>query len=233
MAVRILGICGSPRKSVTEYCVREALKEAAGLGGVDTDFFTVRGLKYGFCVHCDLCLKKESLDCLRQKDDLAGFFGRFITYDGYIIGTPVYDMNMSSQLLTLINRAMRPSWLLLQKDPGFFYRKVGGAIAVGGTRNGGQEMALQAINNVFFSLGIAPVSGGVLAYNGASVWSKNIPGLKGAEQDPVGLDMVRALGRRVGLMAKALRPQPETCGRPITGEGGMEEQKRVTLAGTL
>jgi multimeric flavodoxin WrbA len=197
---RILGVSGSPRKSVTEYCVKEALRAAEEYEGIQTDFFTVRGLDFGFCIHCDRCLKENKIDCVRHNDDLTGFAKRFMEYDGYIVGTPVYDMNVTGQLLTLFNR-MRAYWLVLKDNPSFFYRKVGAAIAVGGVRNGGQETALIAVNNFFFAFGITPVSAGPSAYNGASVWSKNITGSEGALQDPVGMETVRALGRRVGLTA--------------------------------
>jgi len=181
----------------------EALKAAEAVGGVETDFFSVKGKKMGFCIQCDRCMKEESLDCVRQQDDLTGFPERFLGYDGYIVGTPVYDMNITAQLQTVINR-LRAYWSVLKKDPEYFYYKCGGAVAVGGVRNGGEETALECINNFFFALGIAPVSAGCQAYNGASLWSKNLLGAEGAEQDPVGLASVRALGRRVGLTTKAL-----------------------------
>ena len=40
--VKILGIAGSPRKGNTEYLVQRALEAAESIGGVDTEFVSLR-----------------------------------------------------------------------------------------------------------------------------------------------------------------------------------------------
>lgn len=201
--VKILGISGSPRKAATEYCVLEALDAAKTVPGVTTEFFTIRDKKFGFCIHCDRCLHEKKIECVRQEDDLTGLAQKFLEADGYIIGSPVYGMNISGQLQVLFNR-FRAFWLLLQEDPRYFSDKVGGAIAVGGTRHGGQEMTLAAINNFYFQLGVKPVSGGPYAYNGAAVWSKDRRE-EGVKEDEVGLSTVRVIGMRVAEAAVVMK----------------------------
>lgn len=63
---KILGICGSPRKGATEYAVLEALKEAETIPGIETEYWSVRG-KISPCVHCDACIRKETM---YYKDDI-------------------------------------------------------------------------------------------------------------------------------------------------------------------
>lgn len=205
--VRILGISGSPRKAATEYCVHQALEAAERVEGVTVDFLTVRDKSFGFCIHCDRCLHEKRIECVRQVDDLTGFPEKFLEADGYIIGSPVYGMNVSGQLQILLNR-LRPFWLLLQENPRYFAMKVGGAIAVGGTRHGGQETTLAAINNFYFQLGVKPVSGGPYAYNGAAIWSKDKKE-EGAREDTIGVNTARVVGMRVAEAATAMKAGSE------------------------
>ncbi|CAA7601047.1 NADPH-dependent FMN reductase [Acididesulfobacillus acetoxydans] len=196
---RILGISGSPRKAATYYCVEEALAEVRR-HGIEVEFFALAGKQFSLCIHCDRCLKANSLECVRSQDDLSGWATKFLEFDGYIIGSPVYDMNISAQLQGFFNR-MRANWLILEKNPDFYARKFGGAIAVGGTRHGGQELVLNALNNYYLSLGIKVVSAGAQAYNGAAVWSKDRRA-EGVKEDHIGVESVRAIGRAVALAVK-------------------------------
>ncbi|HHY38672.1 MAG TPA: flavodoxin family protein [Clostridia bacterium] len=195
--VTILGISGSPRKSATEYCVKEALKAAEEIKGVSTEFIALRGKRINGCIHCDRCLREEKLYCPAHDDDMKELYDYFVKADGYIIGSPVYQMVMSSQLQAFLNR-LRPLWPYI-KD-GYLFSKVGGAIAVGGTRHGGEETTLLAINNFYNCFGIIPVSGGPWAYNGAAVWSQDRRE-EGAREDLVGMETVRVIGRRVAQVA--------------------------------
>lgn len=193
--VKILGVSGSPRKSGTEYMVQEALKAAEEIPGVTTEFITLRGKKIEFCLHCDRCIRKGVMYCqAHEDDDMKELYPKIIEADGYILGSPVYQMNMSGQMLTFLNR-WRPLWPLI-KD-GHLKTRVGGALVDGGTRHGGQENALEAINNFYMCFGMIPVSGGPWAYNGGAVWSQDKK-VQGVQEDAVGMETVRVLGRRVG-----------------------------------
>ncbi|MEW6308938.1 MAG: flavodoxin family protein [Bacillota bacterium] len=200
----ILGISGSPKDGATEYSVKYALSEAAKVPGITTEFVTLRTLKFNLCTDCCACIKTDKTNCTAFHDDFSVLYERFLKADGYLIGSPVYQMNISALLAAFFNR-FRPLWTITKRDPHSLGRKVGGGIAVGGKRNGGEEMALLAIVNFFFTNGIIPVSGGVLAYNGAAIWSQN-KGAEGAAADEVGMGTVRTIAQRVALvtlMAKA------------------------------
>lgn len=187
---KILGICGSPRKGATEYAIQEALQAAAAIPGIETEFWTVRGKKIGYCVHCDRCIKDKTM-CIIQ-DDLKGLEQPFLEADGFIIGSPVYDMGISAQLTAVFNR-LRPVYLV---HPGALKNKVGGALTTGGTRHGGQEIAIQPILN-FYVMHEMLVSGGLGGcYSGGKIWSKDQKA-QGAIDDEVGLDTVRRLGRGI------------------------------------
>lgn len=193
---RVLLISGSPRKAATYRAIQEAEKILSNME-IETEILSLHGMKFNFCLDCGACLKKNSIECVVHHDDMTGWATKFLTYDGYIIASPVYDTNITGQLQTFFNR-MRSNWLLLENNPHYYAKKYGGAIAVGGTRYGGQELVLNAINNYYLSLGIKVVSGGPYAYVGAGVWSKD-GGAAGVEADLEGMDSVRALAKAVAL----------------------------------
>ncbi|UCH01909.1 MAG: flavodoxin family protein [Candidatus Bathyarchaeota archaeon] len=162
----ILGICGSPRKKATEYVLVEALK-ILNDAGFKTEFFTVRGKKIEFCRHCDYCLKKKK--CV-IKDDMNFLYSLLNKASGLIIATPVYNGGVSSQLKTIMDRCRA----LAASNNNFFKNKYGMAIAVGGDRIGGQELAIQQIMTFYILNGVLPIGGGPFGANlGATFWSKD------------------------------------------------------------
>ena len=86
----------------------------------------------------------------------------------------------------------------------------GAALAVGGTRNGGQECAINTILGFYHTQGMPVVNGGLGVYAGAAVWSQDRMA-EGAAEDEKGMENARAIGRRLALTAKALK-----AGKPQT-----------------
>ncbi len=75
------------------------------------------------------------------------------------------------------------------------------AIAVGGDRIGGQELAIQQIITFYVLNGIIPVSGGSFGANlGATFWSKD--SLEGVMEDEEGF---RSLRKTVKRFAEVLK----------------------------
>lgn len=188
---KILGICGSPRIGATDYALREALKEAEKIPGIETEIWSVRGKKISPCVHCDACIRNKSMCII--KDDIKELEEKFICADGFIIASPVYDMTITAQMAMVFNR-LRPSYLVY---PGELKYKPGAAITTGGTRHGGQEFALQTILNFYLMHEMFAIGGLGGCYNGGKIWSKDNKA-QGAIDDEVGLETVRKLGKAIG-----------------------------------
>jgi multimeric flavodoxin WrbA len=130
------------------------------------------------------------------------FYRDFFDYDGVLIATPVYEMGITGQLAAYFSR-FRPHYLKQKKDPNAMLFKPGAALAVGGTRNGGQEMTILVIHNFFHTSGMMIVNGGLGAYGGAAVWSQDKMA-KGAEEDLKGMENARTVGYRLGLAVAAI-----------------------------
>jgi len=189
----IVGICGSPRRQATEHVLREALNMLEKKG-FQTEFFTVRGKNIGFCQHCDYCMRSK--EC-KLKDDMYTLYPSLRDAEGLVIATPVYNGGISAQTKAVMDRCRA----LFAADKNAFRRKVGMAIAVGGDRAGGQELAIQQIITFYVLNGVIPVSGGAFGANlGATFWSKDT--LRDVKQDEEGF---RSLRKTVTKFAEFLR----------------------------
>ncbi|MGD0951634.1 MAG: flavodoxin family protein [Methanotrichaceae archaeon] len=187
----ILGICGSPRKMATDHVLGEALKMLEERG-VQTALFSVRGKNISPCRHCDYCLKNK--ECV-VKDDMYQLYPLFREAEGFVIATPVYNGGLSAQMKAVIDRTRAT----LAADPNALRGKPGMAIAVGGDRMGGQELAIQQIHTFYILNGMIPISGGFFGANlGATFWSKDT--LEGVKEDTEGF---RSLRKTVKKFAEA------------------------------
>ena len=191
--VKLFGISGSPRQGATDWIVREALRYAEERWNAETRYFTVRGKKLNFCLHCDHCLKEGS--CVHE-DGMTEVYAGFAWADAVLIGTPVYQGTLSGQAKVLLDR-MRA---FAASNPHGLRGKVGAAIADGGDRIGGQELAIRAITDFYVINEIIPVGGGAFGANlGATFWSKD-KGAAGVEDDHEGLkSLYKTVNRVIGV----------------------------------
>lgn len=216
--VRILGISGSPRHGNTELLVKEALRAAEGLGGVETEFVSLADKTIDHCKSCYDCFKNPSREklCYRSyetKNDVNEILNKMIVADGLIVGSPVYFGVVSSKLKALIDRAMPLEALGL-----LLRNKVGGAIAVAHERSGGLEETVKYLNNWFLfndaivvSVGPERPMEGIVGYSGAMAvegWpSPKIPweDVTAVREDKQGIYATRCLGKRVAEVAKIIK----------------------------
>ena len=200
--VKILGICGSPRRKSSYTALQAALETAKAQGDVEVELVELRARNIKPCVHCNKYLRDESDRCTVFNDDMTELYDKFYEADGVIIASPVYEMSVTAQLSTFFSR-FRSAWMISVKDPYFFSKKVGSAIVVGGTRNGGQKFALQTIVNFYNTQGITVCNGGSGIYAGAALWN---PGDgSGQMNDEWGMENARALGKKTAIMAKIMK----------------------------
>jgi multimeric flavodoxin WrbA len=170
----------------TDFIVREALKIAEEKYGAETKYFSSKGKKLNFCIHCDSCIRTKE-GCIHKDDISAELYDKMIWADAWIIGTPVYQGTLSAQTKTIMDRCRA----VVAKDPKVFLNKVGMGIADGGDRIGGQEPAIQAILNFYVINEMIPVGGGSFGANmGGTFWSKD-KGAEGVSEDSEGMRSLR------------------------------------------
>ena len=192
----LLGICGSPRKQGTDYAVQYALNYASEKFNFETEFWTVRAKTIKFCVHCDYCIR-EKKGCMHV-DNMTELYPIIEKAKFLLFGTPVFQGNLSGQLKTIMDRCRA----LVAMNPKVFTGKIGIALAVGGDRSGGQEIAIRTILDFYQQNHVVSVSGGAFGANlGASLWS-NDKGKTGIEQDEEGLRTIRKVIKRLADFKK-------------------------------
>jgi len=151
-----------------------------------------------FCINCDYCIR-EKRGCV-HKDDLQELYPKVEKSKFLLLGTPVFQGNLSGQLKTVMDR-MRA---LVAKNPGILKNKIGMALAVGGDRSGGQEIAIRSILDFYQQNHVISVSGGAFGANlGACLWS-NDRGKDGVENDEEGLRAIRKVIKRMAELKKLI-----------------------------
>ncbi len=192
--MKIIAISGSPRNKATTYIAQKALdliQEA--YPKAQTELITLKGKQIAPCNACDYC--KRNKDWCIIKDDANDLIKKIIEADGLLLVSPVYVMEPTPQLMSLFSR-MRP---IHHVFPDSLRHTLGASIAVGGTRNGGQEIAVNTMNNLLLSRSVNVVSNEVFGYHGGKVWSQD-QGAQGAEADVIGMKTVTSLALKLAEM---------------------------------
>jgi len=188
--VKILGIACSPRKGMTTAkSVQAALDAARALDArIQVELIDLGGLNIA---GWSPAIPKDDFDAIlpKLKDPQLG---------GLIIGSPSYFRSLSSLCKAFIERCMplREGAMLLEN-------KAVGALAVGGGRNGGQELVVQQILTAMLSYGMVPVGGKSPAMLGGTLWSIK----DDVSQDEPGLQSAKLLGMHVAEVALKLAPK--------------------------
>jgi len=136
--MKITGISGSPNAGGNNERIIDLALGIVQQKGYEADKILLSGLSVSPCNDCGTCrtVKECPID-----DDMAEIYETLETSDALIVSSPVFFGTVSAQLKALFDRT-----ILLRRNGFLLKGKVGGAIAVGGSRNGGQEFAIQAIH---------------------------------------------------------------------------------------
>ena len=112
--MKVLAICGSPRKGNTEWMLDTLLDKVSGRG-IETELVKLR--KYSI-KRCKGCLKCEEVgenrrgEC-RINDDMKELLPKLLQADILVLGTPVYFEMLSGTLKNFMDRTC-PIWPYLK-----------------------------------------------------------------------------------------------------------------------
>jgi multimeric flavodoxin WrbA len=125
--MKVVGICGSPRRGNTEWMLRKLL-EGAAKAGAETELILLREKNIEWCDGCLSCEaggEHRKGICMIQ-DDMQEIYAKLVEADGLALGTPVYFELLSALLKNFMDRTC-PIWPKLELKP-----VVGIAVAEGG-----------------------------------------------------------------------------------------------------
>jgi len=192
---KIIGISGSPRAGkTTATSLRACLQAAAEVSPkIETELIELAGMRINGNLAAGIPLEPG------EKDDFPTLIPKLKDPNvrGIIIGTPVYFSNMTALCKAFLDRC-----IALYKDNCALGNKVAGVLAVGGSRNGGQEVTIQSVQSSLYCQKMIVVGNGEPGpRNGARIWS-GIEG--GVSKDEYGMSAAKSLGRRVAELALQL-----------------------------
>ncbi len=189
--MNILGISGSPHPDGnTAYAVQYAL-DILKQQGFTTKYITLSGKDIKPCIGCWKC--KDTHSCFQQ-DDMPAIIDAIKWCHGLLIGSPVYFGMVSGQLKIMMDRCveMRPTYGAPLPTSG----KIGGGIACGFARSGGQELTLQNIHTFLLQLNMKVISDGTgYSHSGATIMAD-------AKSDAWGMETVKNLALNLAAMLK-------------------------------
>ncbi|MBM4019451.1 MAG: flavodoxin family protein [Planctomycetes bacterium] len=184
--VRILGISASPRKGKTTAAALKVALDAAQAAGPAVEVELVELAGMNIPVFDPAAPGSADFDKLAAKLTAPGVAG-------VIVGTPVYFSGMSSLCKAFLDQCMA-----FRKNNFALRNKVAGVVAVGGVRNGGQELAIESVQAALFCQEMVIVGDGrPTAHTGATLLNTG----DDISADEFGLSTARNLGRRVAEVA--------------------------------
>ncbi|MCF7860778.1 flavodoxin family protein [Candidatus Woesearchaeota archaeon] len=129
----IVGISGSPKDGNNNAVMRKILDSFE-----NSELIRCDSVKVAPCIACNYC---ASHDHCVQSDDGNKVNEKLAKADAIIISSPVYFGSMTGQLKCLFDRT-----LPLRRNGFKLKGKIGAAVAVGGSRSGGQELTIKDIH---------------------------------------------------------------------------------------
>jgi len=189
--IKIVGVCCSPRKGKTTAAALKVCLEAARAAGpnIEVELIELAGLRIEGALAAGVPLQAG------QRDDFPKVAARLSEprVAGIIVGSPVYFANMSSLCKAFLDRC-----IALRKKGFALADKVAGVVAVGGARNGGQELTIRSIQTALLCQEMIIVGDGrPSARIGATLWNKG----DDISHDQFGIATARDLGRRLAQVA--------------------------------
>ncbi|OGO19608.1 MAG: hypothetical protein A2Z15_07675 [Chloroflexi bacterium RBG_16_50_11] len=103
--MKIVGVCGSPRKGNSEWMLTKLCEELSRRGAA-VEMLLLRKMDVKMCRGCLACEKggkKRKGDCV-IKDDMSSVYPKLLAADAIVLGTPGYMEMLSGLLKNFLDR---------------------------------------------------------------------------------------------------------------------------------
>jgi multimeric flavodoxin WrbA len=184
--IKIVGLSCSPRKGKTTAAALQVCLDAAKAVGpnIEVELIELAGKSIPvFDPAAPPAADFEKVAAVLTDPRVAGI----------IVGTPVYFSGMSSLCKAFLDQCMA-----CRKNNFALANKVAGVLAVGGVRNGGQELTIQSVQAALLCQEMIVVGDGRPTGHGGATLVNTGDDISG---DEFGLSTARNLGRRVAEVA--------------------------------
>lgn len=98
---KVLGLSCSPRKGGNTDLMCDSALEGAAARGATVEKVRVASLDIHPCKECNACFKTG--ECI-QRDDMQMLYPKLLTFEGIVLSSPIFSMNLAAQTKIMIDR---------------------------------------------------------------------------------------------------------------------------------
>jgi len=140
---KILAFNGSPHANGNTAITLKVVTNELNKHGVETETIQLGGKKIRACLGCRKCWELKNKQCVIKDDMINELILKMEESDGFIIGSPVYISNVTSEVKAFLDRTT-----FVGEANDFLYKGKIGAPVVVATKTGA-NFAYAAINFMF------------------------------------------------------------------------------------
>ncbi|MDK2974927.1 MAG: hypothetical protein PWP08_1298 [Methanofollis sp.] len=189
--MKVVAINGSPRADGNTARLLKAALAELEQEGIETELVHIGGKPVHGCTGCGKCFENQDGKCIFEDDFVNECIATMAAADGFIIGSPTYFADVTTETKALIDRAGYVSLA----NGGLFAHKAGAAVVA--ARRAGAVHAFDTINHLFGISNMFTV--------GSSYWNLGIGLAAGdVEKDEEGLRTVREMGANMAWLLKRI-----------------------------
>jgi multimeric flavodoxin WrbA len=186
--VLIVGINGSCNiNGNTKFLLNKVLSKAESLGSKTAVIDVEEVIKDAKVPYCNACSNPCSKVCY-EGTKLEEAYILISKADAVVFGSPVYFGTVSAQIKAFFDKTRA---LRVEKK---LYNKYGAALAVGGSKYGGQETTIKALHDMMLVQGMIVVGDG---YIEDDCGHQGVAAQRAAENDTPGINRAEILGKRL------------------------------------
>lgn len=194
--MKVLLINGSPKVNGNTAYALSQMEDVFHAAGVETETIQVGGQLIRGCIGCGGCYKQGKCVFDDQVNETAA---KLDTYDGIVVGSPVYYASPNGTLLSFLDRLFYSTGKIDKR------MKVGASIVV--ARRGGCTAAMDVLNK-YFTISEMPIAS-------STYWNIIHGGKPGdAQQDAEGVRTMRNLAKNIVFLMNAIAAEKGAAGLP-------------------
>ncbi|GAB6107807.1 flavodoxin family protein [Fusibacter bizertensis] len=154
---KILAFNGSPNRNGNTFIALNIVTNELNQQGIATEIIQIGGTDIRPCLGCRKCIETKDQSCIIKTDAVNHYIKLMHESDGFIIGSPVYTSNITSETKAFIDRTT----FVAKANNMMFQGKIGAPVVV--ATKSGANFAYAAINFMFGISGMASI--------GSSYWN--------------------------------------------------------------
>jgi multimeric flavodoxin WrbA len=224
--IKLLGICGSPRKNGNSAFMLNIALEAAreySPHHLDTKYYSISGKTFHACDACNQCHDRLG-HCRQTDDDFAELRDLWIEADAIIYAVPIYHMSVPGALKNFIDRVGNS----VVEDFYSIPMKVIGTLVQGTGLFTGQEAVMTFMNNHALLTGNLPLAGQYTGgYIGVGGWTRESEKMNAMEKmyeegeadTHLTVSAIQSMGVRVVQLTQIIKSGGRVCAKMLDEDG--------------